>query len=305
MNGITSVRSLSVFAVVLAFFGVSSVPSAHAAIWGVKSQGPTSDRPAMLFSLDDNGENLTVVDTVKLNGHEIDVDALAMDCAGVLYGFQVADGTWSRLLTIDTATAEATVVGATCFGSDMRGATFTSDGRLFAIDAANNSLVPIDPSTGAAIQWAMPLTIDAQPHDTDRADLAQLMDGTVILAEGATSGSTFYELDVDSGELTLLHTDKTSAAENVPVDIAGIATSPNGDNPGMLFAYDIMWGEDIYQYDPANSWARTDGPLNIIPDFGAGRGDLAGPVVPEPATLSLLALGGAAMMWRRRGKNVA
>jgi hypothetical protein len=305
MIGIKSVRAVSLFAVALVLSGMFPAPSARAEIWGVKSKN-ISNLPATLFSLDDNGEALTVIGPVKLDVTEIDVDALALSPAGVLYGFEVAGGAWSRLITIDTVTAKASVVGPQLAATDMRGAMFTADGRLLAIDITNDSLVRIDPSTGSIIGTPMPLMIGGHALDADGVDLAQRMDGSTVMVESsltASGGSDFYSLDIDTGELVLLHTDLINAPEGVSVGILGIATSPYGDNPERLVAYDVVYEEDIFHYDPTNSWARTNGPLDIIPSYNAGRGDLAGPVIPEPMTLGLLGLGGLALLRRRRAAS--
>jgi hypothetical protein len=299
MNRMNLSGLVCVFLVTFMLTGTLAAPTAQAEIFGVKTLDP-SDAPATLFSLDDNGENFSVIGTVKLNNHEIDVDALAQDAAGTLYGFQVADGAWSRLITIDTATAEASVVGVTLFSSNLRGAMFTNDGRLFVLDADNNGLFQVDPATGQTQGWGVPVTVGGQAFDLNNADLAQRMDGSTVLVDGSNAGSRFYTIDLDTGEMVHLHSDWAKGPEGVPVDIAGIALSPYGDNPERLVAYDIKYKDDIFHYDPTNSWARTTALLNIIPQYGAGRGDLAGPVVPEPATLGLLGFGGLAILRQRK-----
>jgi len=301
MKGIKSLKVAVVFSVLAVMTLTSLAPSVHAEVWGVKSHDPASDPPTTLFSLGDNGQGLVVIGKVKLAGNDIDVDGLAQNAAGGLLGFQVADGAWSRLITINTVTAEATVVGATLTARDMLGAMFTADGRLFALDAANGLLVRIDPTTGSIIGAGLPLTVGEVPyHFSTFTDLTQRMDGSTVMVDAILGGSKFYDMDIDTGVLVLLHTDVVNAPDSVPADIAGIATSPYGDNPERLITYDVRWDDDIFCYDPTNMWTRSNGPLDIISSYNAGRGDLAGPVIPEPATLALLAVGGLAMMRRRR-----
>ncbi len=266
--------------------------SAEATLWGVKSRDPVSNPPATLFSLDDNGDNLSVFGQVTLDGAAIDVDALAQSAGGTLYGFEVADGSFSRLMTIDTTTAAATVVGATLDSRDVRGAMFTADGRLIVLDANHNQSLRIDPATGHVLGSPTALTLNQQPYTVSTVvDLTQRSDGSVVMVDSATTGSAFYDLDLNTGVLSLRHTDTASASDGITINHAGIAASPDGDDPDRLVTYDVSWDDDIFHYDPANSWSRTNGPLNIINGYNAGRGDLAGPVIPEPATLALLAIG--------------
>ena len=56
-------------------------------------------------------------------GTRIDVDALGMSASRNLFGYEIInDGASSRLLSIDTATAQATAVGSALTGRNVRGA---------------------------------------------------------------------------------------------------------------------------------------------------------------------------------------
>ena len=150
-----STRTLSA-ALVLLF---ATLPT-NAQSWGGKSKDPLSGPPSTLFRL--SAGSFTSVAEVKLAGTPIDVDGLAVSTAQTLYGFQLNSPSLdSRLITISTLDAAASVVGPFLNGRDIRGAALTASGRLLVLDAAMNQLLEVDETTGAVMGSAVGLSLSA------------------------------------------------------------------------------------------------------------------------------------------------
>lgn len=271
---------------------------ASAIVWGVKSTADVSIAslpPAHLFSFNETAPaNLTDHGVVALaTGAPIDVDGLALDAGGQLYGFMLTQdmsGTviGSSLITIDAATAVASPVGST-LSRNIRGATFDAAGNLWALDAAANELLRIDPITGdAAAGSTVALMRNSLAFDlADSADVAIRADGSFTIS----SVGMIFSLNPTTGVLTDLTTLLTRA-------YAGLVWGTELATADVLFGYEVNGGEDIDTFDPANSYARSDYILSFIPSFNAGRGDLAA-AVPAPATLTILLMCAAGLIRRR------
>jgi len=284
---------------VLAALGFLSTAAAHAEVWGVKSHDPLSGPPSTLFHFDESGGGFTAVGTITIGGSAVDVDGLAMDANGALYGLQVAAaGANSRLLAINTSSAAATVIGPDLTGRNIRGAVFTSGGEFLALDAAMDQVVRIDPTTGLVVGAGTGLTLAGSPYALpDYTDIAQAPDRSFLI--GGAGGNVFCSLDVATGQLSLVHTDNVTQPDGWVPTFAGLAFSTDAADPETLFTYDVARDDDIWTYQTDAAYARSALYLDIIPGYNAGRGDLATTPVPEPATLSLLALGGL-VVWKRR-----
>jgi hypothetical protein len=247
----------------------------EAEVWGVKSHDPVSDPPATLFHFTTAGGPLVVIATVTLDGAAIDVDALAMDAAQTLYGFEVSLGdARSRLITIDKTNAIATAEGPYLPARDMRGAVITSGGGLLAADATANALLCVDPQTGLVVGPGIALSLDGQPFDVSNAsDIAETGDGVLILS----NLNRFYSVDPATGQLTLLYVDNDPGPDGTGLANAGLAWEPTEGGDYPLATYDIQLQDDIFCYQPSAGFARDVLYADIIPSFNAGRGDLAAP----------------------------
>lgn len=250
---------------------VTSALQAQPEAFGVKTHDPVSAPPSTLFRIAANGSSVGIIAEVTLGGAGIDVDGLALGSHETLYGFQVASG-WSRLIIIDPATAEASVVGLPLQSREIRGAACTSAGRLLALDVAYDCLLEIDPSNGEQVDATVALTLAGETFDvTDMVDLVEVDAETLVLARG----NELYALDATSGVLTLRHVDDVVAPDGIALGIAGLAWLPDGASGARLVVYDVQWDDDLFAYDLVHDYQRSPVLLNLLPDYNAGRGDLA------------------------------
>lgn len=254
-----------------------AVPQSLAASWLVKSHDPVSAPPSTLVEV--SAGSFTTMAQIHLDGAGIDVDGLALDASQVLYGFEIQGvGLRSRLVRIETPGGAATVVGPMHEGRDIRGAAFTSTGRLLALDASSNELLEFDEHTGLLVGSPIPLTEGASAFDLSNVcDLVETGGGLIVLA----NGNRFLSLDATTGALTLMHTDQALGPDNIGVGVAGLLWGADAGGPGQLAAYDVQWDDDVFRYDVSAGFARQLMLSNILSGYNAGRGDMASaPVSP-------------------------
>lgn len=262
-------------------------------VWGVKSHDPVSGPPATLFKFTPAGA-LSPVGTVQLNNVSIDVDGLAMDHDGQLFGFKVSyPGGQSQLIQIDPNDATATTVGPVLTDRDIRGATFDSLGRLLVIDSQHDELLSIDPTNGQVLDVLFTL-----PPVSNLVDITQQRDGTFMMIDA----NKIYRLTIlnGAGVLYEFFTETQPGQEGDGVNMAGLAVTDFIANPDLLYMYDVGEEDDIYtyayNYDPAVKLTRQTLISDLIPSYNAGRGDLAAvpvtPLEPYPMTQWKAAQGG-------------
>ena len=255
--------------------------------YGLESRAPggtvPSSAPTYLYSFEDNTPgSVTNVGRVRVNGSDVDADALAWSTNYGLLAFTVQTGsaTGSSMLEINPATAVATPKGFSYSGRDIRGAVFDAGDNLWVADAAQDQLLRINPVNGNTEQ-IIDLTLSGAAFNLSTAtDIAIARDGTFFLV----STYDVYTVDVSIGALSPQH--HFSGTSNA---LAGIAFSTDGPD-NVLFGYEINYTDDIYQYDISSGYARTDFALNFI-SANAGRGDLATITVPVPGAILLGMIG--------------
>ena len=291
--------------------------TADAVTYGLKSQdyygskGQFSGAPTHLFEFFEDGSGYTDLGAVKVSGSNIDADALAWSWAKGLLGFQLTEADDSqnvardsRLISINRQTGVATVIGSWLTGRDIRGASCDTADRLWVVDARNSQLLRIDPTTGALVGSPVGFTLGGSPHVLTYScqDLAVRRDGTFYLIDFDLSAdpsvtphkARIYTLDEQTGALTLVHTDAGQ-------QLVGAAFSLAAEDED-LFAFEVGGSDDVFRYDVGSSFSRTTLYGNVIGSFNAGRGDLAGLIIPEPLTMlgMFLGLGSVGAYIRRR-----
>ena len=287
---------------VLCVFATSLVAwaPARAEVWGVKTHDPESGPPATLFHFAEDGSSFVAVAPVTLGGTEIDVDGLAVRTDGSLFGFQL-DAGGSRLISINPATAAAQAIGSTLAGRDIRGASFTRSGALLVLDSAQEQLLQINPADGSVIGQPVRLTQGGNPYPdlSNLTDIAERGDGTLFVCDySGLTGAKVFTLNSSTGALTTLFTDTDD------IGLVGAAFSASSADPTILFALDVFESEELLTYQSEAPHARSTLYPGIIPEYNAGRGDLAAAPVPEPQTwahgVALFASVGALCLLRRQ-----
>jgi hypothetical protein len=180
-----------------------------------------------------------------------------------------------------TAGGAVTGAGGTGFGGDSGGPLMTSTA---------GEQVFVTPNIFAAAN-NVPTLVPVNDTDTDSAVYVGLRTPILTVSDGAkTIGQSNYTAAPGPTTLSavpLLTADQTNALTGAAPPMPGMP-SPNYVLPGMG---SLDWAS---QY-------MTDGTLfNGIMVNGANGGPLA---IPEPATLSILAFGGIALLGRRRNKR--
>jgi hypothetical protein len=277
VRGFRVATSIAAILTVSAAWSITGEPVPDEVVWGVKSQSPGAGPPSHLFRFAVDGSEFVDLGPISIGGsHDVVIDALAIDAFGTMYAFQLIGG-GSRLVRIDDVTQDAvvaTVVGALLADHHVQGAVIDGNGDLIALDVAVGEILTIDLSDGSIVGTPIPMLQECSPFGAaSAADLAQASDGTYIVTLSIDFDlPRFYRLDRSSGRLTLLHEDG-EPDDGVSTFLGGMAFADAG--PGMIFAYDINYDDDIFAYDVANGFARTELYQDIIPQFNAGRGDLA------------------------------
>ncbi len=248
-------------------------------IYGLISENSGSTAPGTpthLFSFLEDGSDLTDHGAVQISNTDIFfADGLALSPVHGLLAFERAElQAEARLIQIDPTTAEATVIGS--FQANLEGiraAVFDEMGQLWVVDINADELLRIDPLTGdEVLSSRVAMSLDTNSFDVNRfSDLAVRADGIMFLV----NRNQFFHLNLQTGELSLQFTD------NVPDPDTSTAPFHNGaafsTNAGMfdLFTFDGQTLDDVFQYDLALNFSRTELIQDVVPTVNAGHGDLA------------------------------
>ncbi|MCC7503201.1 MAG: hypothetical protein IT229_11770, partial [Flavobacteriales bacterium] len=207
-------------------------PASAQTIWGTKARAgqppDLSQPPTLLFHYDPWTEAHVIVDTVRLNGIEIDMDGLACTPAQGLVAFEHGTG-GSRMIVLDTATAVATPFGNWLPGLAVCGACWGHDDDLIALDRNTDALLRIRGSDGSLVS-SVPLTVNGAPFSLISGDI-DLLAGQFYIHEYYTR----YAVDTATGVMVpvFLETqvDTTDVLGNCQSNqylpaIGGIAATP-------------------------------------------------------------------------------
>jgi DNA-binding beta-propeller fold protein YncE len=303
-------RSLAVAASLAAVsLSASFAAAATPPLLGVqfRSSGTASSSQARLYDVDivtGAATNMRISNASALVGIRYSPD-------GVLYGLtdqfsrlnNVSGSSGKNILiTLDPATARGTLVGQLAEGTDSPFWIGEGDldfdpltGQLYVVASQNGSglLFKVDRTNGAPTMVGTMFTGgDASAMAFDPAGNLWVLDTTV--PSTTTGPAKLRRIDKSTGAvLELVQTDRSIGVA------AGMAFDPDS---GRLYVADgdFAGRNELMTLDPAT------GQFSTIGLHGAGAGTtwpgLAGLafVIPEPASLSLLFLGGGLLL-RRRG----
>ncbi len=217
---------------------------------------------------------------------------------GTLYGFTV--GVDPSLYTINPATAEATEIRPLNLGTDVfeGGLAFSPDGTAFGTNGgtANSPLLfGLDLANG--LDYVIGALDGGARHDIGGLAWRGGESGTLIGLD-RVSGSLLL---IDPGDASTSILRELNAGIQAGV-IGGMALlSSGGPQEGTVgyFSTAAATGTNaLYWFDPVSGDHALIGEFDPDVISGAGIGGLA--IVPEPASLVLLVLGGLTLLHRRR-----
>lgn len=245
--------------------------------------------PVQLFAHDANA-NLFAVNVADgsaslIGNSEIVFTDIAFDADGRLFGISDRDETSTTAMAlygIDTHSAGATYIGDVGTGNFLNALVFDDRGTLWAA-GVSGSIVTIDPTTG---------------HGTARHSLGQYNSAGDLAQDAA--GNLYLTtvegllIQIDRGDSSV-----TRIGRIPQNDVYGFARGPDGTMYGLtagnqLLTIDTTTGASTFVAD-------ITAPFNLGATNGTSFTDEA--VLPEPATIVLLAFGGFIILRRRRHCN--
>lgn len=189
--------------------------------------GYTIGATPVLHRLDPNtGAHEAIAPLTATGGIFLFEGALAMAPDGTTYGLNFGSRLDNSLFTLDLTTAIATPVKRLKNGShDVNGMVWRSDGKLVAIDIAQNAIIEIDPATGDAVVLHDLDTSTASPKPV----LGAVGDMTVVNGVGYFSTAGLGASPAGSNELYRL-----DLFTGVPVRVGALALPPAAMGIGAL-----------------------------------------------------------------------
>lgn len=254
---------------------------ATAQIYGVKGYDGVGTPRWTLFRFMEDGSQFTVLGELRINNQPIQIDGLAISPQTGLVGFQLDTtapyaeaGVRSRLVRIDTQTAAVTPIG-NWFQGAIRAADFDPIGRLWAVDAAKNAILRVDPNTGAVISTMM---INPALNVDYTCGFLITADGTTYLSQSYLDNRTdFYTVNLNTAQITLVASDTSLEPDcgnrTFQLQLVDIETSPN--RPGAIFGLEVRGCDDIFIVGGPFNYPRSVLYSNIISSYNGGPGDLA------------------------------
>jgi hypothetical protein len=231
-----------------------------------------------LYTIRTTDDMLRMLDTQTLQftnigqiGAPFDFGGLAWDSAHQTM-YMVTGFADTNLYTVDITDGSTALVGSHGF-DEMFGLAYdpTSDTLYSSRSTTGTGFYSLDRSDGSASFVGDPgVNLDGLAYDSLRD-----------MVVGALAGpGDLYDINRSDGSATLLY-------DGAFFNNCGLAYDPDTD----LF-WMIDWSGNLYTFDPANGYARTQ----VLGGLGSHDGL---EFIPEPGTLLLLAVGGLSIIRRR------
>lgn len=238
------------------------------------------------------------------------------------FGWSIQSNGNDHLYRIDLSTGAATDMGLVNFG-DAEGMSFGPGGQLFAIGGSTAEFWNVTTPPGVMVG-------PTGPRNGLDAGL-DYYNGVMYNLQGALGGSTLYTINTSTGAATLVGSANTQFGDDLAINSSGVAYAADWITTDSLYRVDLTTGGFtlIGPLNQGNVSLQAGGAFagstlyNITSDgrlftldtttgaatfiantfdaaSGAGLTGWEGlAVIPEPASLSLLALGALALLRRR------
>lgn len=227
-------RLLAAAALASAGWLVAAAPSAWAAPNGFTvdvSGGPNNGK---LYSIDLATGTPSEIGPTGQN----DIEGLAIHCDGTLYGVnRSSDGQPNQLVTINTSTGAATVVGPLSQEPSDAGLTFGADGRLYMAQVnVPHDFFRVDPAT------AVLTTIGPLGANVQLTGLAGRADGSIFGFD--RTGDQLVTVNTSTGAATAVGPVSTPTLNLVGLDFDTSGTLWGIANSGAIVTFNTSTGAD-------------------------------------------------------------
>ena len=238
-----------------------------------------------LYAVSLSDATLTLIGTTGID----DFGALEFrESDGFLYG--ITTGVSSALYRIDASDGSATLIGSLGISTFEGGLAFATDGTAYGVNAGSTTvpiLYRLDMDTGAATLIAA----FADRHDFD--GLGWHGDGLIGLDRVTNS---LLRIDPATAATTLLQ-----AVDPIVGGIGGMVL--NGEFGYFATAGSearVPGSNELFTFDPKSGTHEVVGTFTVGGEPLPGTGIAGLAIIPEPATILLLAVGCAGLLNRRR-----
>jgi hypothetical protein len=278
-QAIRTFRNSSVLALVAGLAAASGIRANAELVYGV------SDSLGELVSFDSTTPG-TLLSAHALTGMVSGEQIRGIDeISGVLYGL----GDQNHLYTINLVTGSCTMVGSG-FTPVLNGIDygFNAGPSQFYVSSDLGQNLTINPVTGTAT---------AGPNYTGATIDAMAYNYVNTLFYGVSAvNHDLYQMNPVTGATTLIGPTGVAFVDRVGFDISGVTDTP-------YFSATVGGQTEFFTANLATGAMTLVGDVGTPGEFSSGLDSIAVAGVPEPTTLSLLAIGGGAMLFRLRRKQ--
>lgn len=187
---------------------------------------------------------------------------LAFAPDGTAYAANMGEETNDWLMTIDTASGQASAIAQMAGTHDMNGLAWRSDGMLIGLDSAANALVIIDPATGATAVLRDLSALNRNGASILGSNGGVTVSGNVGYFATAGTGATLpgsnelYRFDLFTGETHLVGAFPAGLSAK---GIGGLAVPEPASSMLMLIAAVVLADRRLALGRSSAVWCSGDG----------------------------------------------